>query len=327
MPQTPDDALLARIEARATDIARGAGEILAQHFGKPLDVEYKDEKEQDPVTAADRESQEFLTQSIAGHYPNHGVLAEEDEQEEDDSPAQDFVWALDPLDGTRNFLSGLPLYACSVGLMYRGEPMVGAVYVPWPAHQGGVVFHARKGGGAFMEQEPVSVFGSDEPRGNALVALPGSFGATYRFRKPMRGKVGEVRVTGSIAYELAMTACGVLQYSVIAAPRLWDVAGGATLVTEAGGVAMRGQRRSGLRALLTPSARWERAESLVSSWRSGETTMKELRQWSAPIVLGSPGVVGYVTSNMRTRLLLRHRLARMAGPLMRQRRARRASGD
>ena len=213
------------------------------------------------------------------------------------------------MDGTKNFIGGLPVYACSVGVLHRGAPVAGAVYLPWPCEAAGVVLHARRGGGAFVDQEPISVFQSEEPKGNALVTLPGGFGAVYRMQKPMRGKVGEVRVTGSIAYELAMTATGVLQYSVTTGPRLWDVAGGAVLVMEAGGLVMRGTRATGLKSFLGATL-WEPVETLVPSWQSGHTTMKELRRWSAPLVLGPPGVVRYVTANLGTRPLLRRRLAR-----------------
>ena len=305
------DGLLADIEARATEMAREAGAILASHFGHgKLEVEFKDEKQRDPVTNADKECQELLEGAIARHFPDHGVLGEEGEDKEaEDSPAPDFVWVLDPLDGTKNFMGGLPVYASSVGVMHRGEPIVGAVFVPWPSDGGGVVLHARTGGGAFADDEPISVADSEEPRGNSLVTLPGSFGAAYRFRKPMNGKVGEVRVTGSIAYELAMTARGVLQYAVTTGPHLWDVAGGVVLVAEAGGLIMS-RRRSDRLGGLIPETRWEPMESFVSTWDTSVPTMKELRHWSTSMVLGSPGVVRYVTSNLQPRTLLRHRLRR-----------------
>jgi myo-inositol-1(or 4)-monophosphatase len=132
----------------------------------------------------------------------------------------------------------------------------------------------------------------------------------YRFGKPMRGKVGEVRMTGSIAYEMAMAARGVLQYTVTTGPHLWDVAGGVMLVLEAGGLILRSRRTNGLGALSTRT-QWEPVDSLVPNWESGVTTMKELRRWTASLVLGSPDVVRLVTANMTTRRRLRHRLTRM----------------
>ena len=233
MTQPPDDTLLEEIEVLATNLAREAGAMLAAYFGRPLEVEYKDDKERDPVTAVDKESQEFIARGVAERFPDHGLLGEEGE--EDSDPAPEFVWVVDPLDGTRNFICGLPVYACSIGVMHRGVPVAGAIFTPWPDQEdGGVVLHARRGGGAYLEGDAISVFQADEPKRNWLAALPGSFGAMYRFGKPMRGKVGEVRVAGSIAYELAMTARGVLQYSVTTGPRLWDVVAGAVLVTGGG---------------------------------------------------------------------------------------------
>ena len=310
VPEALDAALLAEIRSRAVDMARGAAEILTEYFGKTLEVEYKDKEQRDPVTNVDKESQDFLRQAISDHFPDHSILGEEDEEaEEDDAPAQDFVWVLDPLDGTRNYMSGLPVYACSIGVMYRGAPVVGALFVPWPSEGGGVVLHASKGAGAFVEQERITIAETDGPKGNALATFNASFGGMYRFPRSARDNVGEVRVTGSIAYEMAMAAKGTVQYSVFAAPHLWDVAGGAVIVTEAGGLVMRGRRPQGLRSALQ-NVRWEPVESFFPAWGQGGLTMKELRQWSEPLLVGNPGAVRFVTANMKTRHLLRHRLSR-----------------
>ena len=316
MSESPDEDKLAQMEIRAIEFAREAGLILSRYFGTQLKVEYKDKNSRDPVTNVDTEAQEFLTKAISEHYPDHGIIGEED-KEQKDSAAPDWVWVLDPLDGTKNFLSGLPMFACSIGVLYRGAPMVGALYISWPSQAGGVVMHARKGGGAFVESERISVLQSDEPQGNLLVTLPGSFGVSHRFRKPMRGKIGEVRITGSIAYDLALTAKGALQYSITGAPRLWDVAAGAVLVTEAGGVVLVG-RRADTRAPFIPAGMcWEPLESFPPNWRVGTTGLQELRQWSAPLIMGSPGVAWYIARNLRSGPRFRHRLTRAVRRLKR----------
>ena len=310
-----DEALLVEIEGHAVELARGAGAILSGYFGHTLDIEFKDKKESDPVTNADKESQEYLRKAILEKFPEHGVLGEEDE--EDESPAKDFLWVLDPLDGTKNFMNGLPIYASSIGVLHKGAPIVGAVYIPWPSAGGSVVMHARKGGGAFADDDPIAVFGGDEPAGSRLMTLPGSFGAFFGFDKPMREKSGELRVSGSIAYELAMTARGVLQYAVTTGPHLWDVAGGVILIQEAGGVVMRRKRSGGFLGLST-ATHWEPMDSLVPSWESGKTTLKELRQWRASMISGGPAIVRYVTSNTRARRMLRWRLWRATRRLLRR---------
>ena len=141
------------------DLARDAGDILARYFGGNLDIQYKDDRRNDPVTNADREVQDFLVRKIARSFPDHGILGEEDDDQKraDRATAPDFLWVLDPLDGTKNFLHGLPAYACSIGVLYRGEPVVGAVFTPWPNGSGGVVHHARRGGGAFADDAPIRV--------------------------------------------------------------------------------------------------------------------------------------------------------------------------
>ena len=289
---------LTSIERRAVELARDAGDILARYFGGNLDIQYKDDRRNDPVTNADREVQDFLVREIALSFPDHGILGEEDDEKKSDdrAPAPDFIWVLDPLDGTKNFLHGLPAYACSIGVLYRGEPVVGAVFTPWPNSRGGVVHHARRGGGAFADDAPIRVAELDGPRNDQLVTLPGWFDWLHRFGKPMRGRTGDHRVTGSIAYELVLLARGVTQYMYTSSPHLWDVAGGVPVAMEAGASVMVGHRRSGALGLL-PSIDWTESSSLVEIWDEG-VTIGQLRRWAMPLVLASPPVARFVSANL-----------------------------
>ncbi len=297
--RTPDDNLLAEIEARAVELAREGGALLSGYFGGNLNIRYKDDNERDPVTDADNETQDFLTKGIIESFPDHGILGEEDDEKAEDAniAARDFLWVLDPLDGTKNFLHGLPVYACSVGVLYKGEPVVGAVYTPWPKEGGGVVHHARRGGGAFADGTPIGVAKLESPQANQLITLPGSFDWLYRFDAPMRGKTGDPRVTGSIAYELIMVARGVTQYMYTSNPHLWDIVGGVAVAMEAGAALMVGQRRSGPMGLF-PSLEWRESKALVQDWKTNETKVRQLRRWARPLVLGSPPVARFVSSNL-----------------------------
>lgn len=300
-----DEILAMEIEAKAAELARGAGEILHGHFGRPLEVEYKDDKKQDPVTAVDIESQTYLSQAILDSFPGHGILGEEGPQE-DEGPTPDFLWVLDPLDGTTNFLNGLPIYGVSIGVLYRGTPIVGALFVPWPSEGGGIVLHARKGGGAWMGQEPLSIHQAipqgEGPEASRPVGLPASFGAQFRLRKGLRQKVGQVRVTGSIVYELALTACGRLQYTIVGWPRIWDVAAGVLIVVEAGGMVLVRARKG---------QRWEPLTCLGPSWDDGPPSLKAVRSWMAPMILGNPQVARFVAANLKRRYSLSARVTRL----------------
>ena len=296
---------LQEIETAAVVMARGAGEILSGQFGRQLSIEYKDKNQLDPVTSADKSTQEYLVGEITRLFPSHGILGEEGSAETDPSgPAPDFLWVLDPLDGTTNFLNGLPVYASSIGVLHRGRPVAGALYIPWPSPGGGFILHCRQGNGSFAapcngngngagaEAAPVSVYESEKPVGNRLIGLPGFFVQTTRFGKPVGRNPGELRTTGSIAYELAMTACGVLQYAIIGAPRMWDMLAGALAVQEAQGTVM---------TRLSGEKRWHPMESLVPTWEQKPPTLQELRRWVAPLVAGNRQVAPLIANNMRRR--------------------------
>ena len=310
--QSAVDATQAReLEAAAVQLALGAGEILSGHFGRQLSVEFKDKNQRDPVTSADKATQAFLEKEIKRLFPEHGVLGEEGAEEADaDTVASDFLWVLDPLDGTTNFMNGLPVYASSIGLLYRGRPLAGALYIPWPSDKGGFVLHCRRGGGCFRDDEPVSVYQSDAPVGNRLIGLPGFFVQTTKFGKRVGRSPGELRTTGSIAYELAMTACGVLQYAVIGAPRMWDMLAGAQAVQEAGGTVMTRLFRSRV---------WQPMDSLVPTWDDKAPTLKELRRWVAPLVAGNRKVAPLIANNMRPRFRPVAKLRQLSRRLRRQR--------
>ena len=321
MVQSLEDAQILEIERHAVEIARGAGEILAGHFGRrpgvDLRVEFKDDKQRDPVTAADKTTQAYLAAQITRRFPDHGILGEEatEEEKQSEEPARDILWVLDPLDGTTNFLNGLPVFASSIGVIHRGRPVAAALYIPWPAEGGGFVLHCRKGGGAMVsplvadsraDDEPVKVLETEQPIPNRLIGLPGYFGVANRFTGGLAGKEGEPRTTGSIAYELAMTAQGVMQYGIFGAPRMWDMAAGALAVQEAGGKVMtrfRGERQ------------WHPIDSFVPSWDEKTPTMKELRAWVAPLVVGNRHLAPLIANSVRRRFSLRAKLRPLARAL------------
>ena len=289
----PQDVIqhLPDVEREAVTMGREAGRIVTGLFGQSVQVDYKDDKQTDPVTAADLQSQAFLVQAIRERFPDHGILGEEKgEDDNEETPAADWLWVLDPLDGTTNFLNGLPVWAVSIGVMYRGLPVAASLYLPWPDNNGGFVLHARKGGGAFQDGQKLELADSEEIIANRLSGIPGSFGGQYHVGKALRRKGGEVRVTGSVAYELAMVARGVMQYCVIGGPRLWDMAAGVLLVAEAGGSVMLRRRKI-----------WEPMGAIVPTWETKTPTMKELRNWVQPLVAGKARIAPMVASNLRLR--------------------------
>lgn len=283
-----DPSLLLSIEEHAIRLAREAGALLLDSFQQEHQVEYKSSGHQDPVTEVDRNADELLTAGIQRQFPQHGILSEE--TPEPHGVDRDFLWVVDPLDGTANFVNRYPFFGVSIGVLYHGTPVVGALFIPSPLTSGGQVVHARRGGGAFADEAPIHIYKEKEPSQTGLVSMPAHFWSQFRLGKELRRRLGEARITGSIVYELALVASGVLQYAAFSGPKLWDVAAGVLIVREAGGevlVRTARQRWRPLRSFLEPGA--------------GLPADGDLRKWGAGLLAGNPSVVDLVARNLRPR--------------------------
>lgn len=299
-----DYDVLRGIEIKAVDYARGAGKILDESFGKLVEYEFKDEARSDPVSVVDKGAQEYIYSRITKDFPDHDLVGEEDEYphlhplprgEDGGEGTPDFTWCIDPLDGTKNYLSGLPYYSSSIGVLYQGKSVAGAIYTPWPGKPEGVVFHARSGGGAFMDDEPIRVYREPTPDASRIVVMPRWF--PVRFRMPEAA--GEFRDLGSTAFDLAATAKGVLQYMVAGRPYIWDMAAGLVIVKEAGGVAMVPQPADYTHTTSSAETAWMPLESFFPE--GDGFTIENLRRWRSTVVLGNPAIVRYITRNLQRR--------------------------
>jgi myo-inositol-1(or 4)-monophosphatase len=237
------DALL-RPLADAERLARQAGEELLRHRS-PNGVRFESKgRRRELVTAADRAAEQIVVGGILAAYPEHGVLAEEGvlTAQGQASRAGDWLWIVDPLDGTTNFVHGLPFFAVAIALAFRNEPVVGVVHAPAL----GETFTAHRGGGAFrtfadgrrqrLQVSPTKEFA------DALLATGFSYNRNEPGRDDNSGNVARIlphcrdlRRLGSAELDLCLVAAGTYDgyWERYLAP--YDVAAGAVLVTEAGG--------------------------------------------------------------------------------------------
>jgi fructose-1,6-bisphosphatase/inositol monophosphatase family enzyme len=179
----------------------------------------------DPVTPLDLRSNELLKQGLREILPAPFV------SEETGGEGKEFYWLVDPLDGTNNFMNGLPLYAISIALVKEEEPIFGAVYAPALRQ----LFWAKKGGGAYLGRKPLHI--SSRPIElwiSELATQPSSLDELARIA-PLFGRIRAFRVLGSMALSLAYTAAGKLDL-FLGAGYPWDIAGGMVILKEAGGV-------------------------------------------------------------------------------------------
>ncbi len=292
-------------ERLAIEVAREAGGRALQAFQTAPRLEFKGRQQDDPVTAADRELETFLRAELRARFPAHGIIGEE--HADDLAPSASSVWVLDPLDGTANFAAGLPLWGVSLALLRDGRPVVGCVWVPvGPSLRPGV-FHARAGGGAWFDEQPLRVPSGEDPRGR-LITLPGQHWRAFRFRRPPRGTPphhrggAEPRALGSITAELALVASGVLRLAIFVQPRVWDVAAGALLVQEAGGCALAWSDR-----------RWQPLERFEPVPPEGGRQPSALRHWSQPVIAGPAGFAWQAAGRLAWQPRLPRQLRRLLG--------------
>jgi myo-inositol-1(or 4)-monophosphatase len=215
------------------NIAKEAGEIVRKGFGKKLKIEYKS-NETNLVTEIDKASEKLITDFIKENYPEHDILAEESGENKKGS---EYLWVVDPLDGTTNFAHGLPIFSVSIGLQKNGKTILGVVYDVMQD----VAYFAEAGKGAYANYERIKVNLNDKINHSVLVTgFPYNISenpenALEKFSALTR-KARAIRRLGSAAIDLCYVAKGIFDgfWEVYLHP--WDICAGKLIVEEAGGI-------------------------------------------------------------------------------------------
>lgn len=212
--------------------AEAAGEVLREGFGQRLDVEYKEKSEL--VTEADKKAEQRIKEVLKETFPDYGMLTEESGELEGQSTAR---WIVDPLDGTTNYVHGVPFFCTSIGLERNGELVLGVVRDPVAEE----TYAAERGGDATLNGERIEVSDTNEPA-RALLGtsypddreeIPLGIELFERFTNLARG----MRRLGSGALDLCYVAAGRLDGCYEQGFSAWDVAAGIVILEEAGGEA------------------------------------------------------------------------------------------
>jgi myo-inositol-1(or 4)-monophosphatase len=211
----------------ARDAALAAGAILQRYFrdgGYQIDSKGKN----NPVTTADFEADSELKQILREAFPAYGWLSEET-ADNDDRLTRERVWIVDPLDGTKEFIKGIPEFVVAIALAEHGVPMMGVTYNPIKDE----MFWGARGAGCFLDGNAVTVSDTRTLEHSTILA---SRSETARGEwKAYEGRV-TVRPIGSVAYKLALVACGRADATFTLTPKSeWDIASGVALILAAGG--------------------------------------------------------------------------------------------
>ncbi len=212
----------------AIHAARDAGELLMDYFGR-VRPEYKEDTS--IVTKADIMAEEKIKSILQKEFPGYGFIGEESGRDETES---EYIWTVDPLDGTTNYTMQNPLFDVSIALTFKGEPILGVVYYPFRDE----LFYAEKGRGAFLNNMRISV--SEADFDESILTFCNNRDTVSRKRmtrifsriKPVNNKL---RQLGAGGLELAFVASGRTGAFFVVGSNSWDVSAGDILVREAGG--------------------------------------------------------------------------------------------
>lgn len=248
----------------ATRLAHIAGEYIFAAYVQVPDVQFKppgprSAPNSNPVSDTDRSVERLIRRQLAAEFPTHAVIGEEDGVS--GSGQSPFTWVIDPVDGTTNFVNGLPLFAASIGVLYQGWPVAGAIWCSCSHVFAPGIYHASDGGPLQFAGTVLRRRAPGPWRG--LASEPG--------RAPTYGLLWDTRVLGCATLEFAFVAAGLLNFAYISRPKLWDVAAGLVLLQAAG-----------CRAVIPADTRWDTL--LCFSTRQNDLTA--LSRWSEPLLLG-----------------------------------------
>jgi myo-inositol-1(or 4)-monophosphatase len=215
--------------------ARKAARSLLHDFGEIENLQVSSKGPGDFVTRADTKAEQLIRDELTGGRPNYGWLGEESAEEvKGTDPTR--RWIVDPLDGTTNFLHGLPHWAISIALEYKGEIVAAVVYDPTKDE----MFVAEKGAGAYLNDRRMRVSGRRDLL-ETLFATGIPFGGNRELPRTLRElaaltpRTAGIRRWGSASLDLAYVAAGRIDGYWQRGLNPWDVAGGILLVREAGG--------------------------------------------------------------------------------------------
>ena len=215
--------------AVAIEIAKKAGKTLLSAYGEAV-VRYK--ANGSLVTDADIRAETMIMKALRGSFPSYSFIGEESGFEDKGS---DFVWVVDPLDGTTNFVVKNPFFAVSIGLAYRKQVVMGVVHYPFQ----GETFYAKRGEGAHLNDKPIKVSRHSNPETSVITFCHGrdrdSVAQIIEIFQRLKVMNDRVRQVGAASLELCYVACGRTDCFLMPGANAWDVGAGAVIVQEAGG--------------------------------------------------------------------------------------------
>ncbi|WP_138429230.1 inositol monophosphatase family protein [Fodinibius saliphilus] len=217
------------IHQAAIEIAKNGGEHTLNYFNHSFEIERK--SDDSPVTVADREAESIMRENIVNKFPDHGIVGEEHGKENEDSAVQ---WILDPIDGTKSFIHGVPLYTTLIGVVVEEEPVVGVIYAPALNE----LCDAAKGEGARLNGNECRVRSCENLSEASFMSTDAYTAAKFGYGDAFDEFLHKTRIhrTWGDAYGHMLVATGRADLMFDPILNIWDAAPLLTVMREAGGI-------------------------------------------------------------------------------------------
>ena len=215
----------------AIEATKKAGKLLLELFNSKTNVTYKNDSS--IVTEADLQADSLIIKLIEGSFPQHSILSEESGRKDKFS---DYLWVIDPLDGSTNFFVKNPFFAVSIGLIYKHQPLLGVIYSPFLDE----LFVAESKRGAYLNEQVISVDKKATLESSFLAFCNGrdlhSRKQIIKIYRELKFKNNRFRQLGAAALELCYVASGRFGAFIMPSINVWDIIAGALIVKEASGI-------------------------------------------------------------------------------------------
>ena len=217
-----------KLEIFAYELAAESGQKIINALINPGEISYKGQAKQtkipnNPVSDSDKMIESFIRNQLRRHYPEHSIIGEEEDAT--GSTTESYTWVIDPIDGTTNFINNLPIFGCSIGLMYKNSPIVGAIWLSTSHKLIPGVYHGNIFGELQFNNQEIVIAKNNKSVKRKLHTLP--------YAVPARSNQTDVRVSGSAVFEIALLAVGVIDGAYLNNMRLWDIVAGMALLRAA----------------------------------------------------------------------------------------------
>ena len=262
---------LTELESFAYECAEKAGKLIIDSLEDELIINYKisssNEKNSldNPVSDIDQKVENLIHDLVISRFPDHGILGEETaEQVNQDA---EYMWIIDPIDGTTNFINQFPLFCVSIGILFNNRPVIGAIWCSTSHLLETGVYHAYLGSGLYFNKKPLKQSKNSNLKRRISAAPGGTISSIQNI---------ENRNTGSAAIELAFVAAGIFQTAQFYSLRIWDLAAGILLVKE-----------SGREVLIKEGKDFKNFTEFTIPSSAKRNSMPSLRDWKEHILIGN----------------------------------------